>query len=31
MAQLKTADLSWQLSFSGDQLDGFYADLSRTK
>jgi cyclase len=31
MAQLKTADLGWQLSFSGDQLDGFYAELSRTK
>jgi glyoxylase-like metal-dependent hydrolase (beta-lactamase superfamily II) len=31
MAQLKTGDLGWQLSFSGDQLDGFYADLSRTK
>lgn len=31
MAQLKTADLGWHMSFSGDQLDGFYADLSRTK
>lgn len=31
MAQLKTADLGWQLSFSGDQLDSFYADLSQTK
>jgi glyoxylase-like metal-dependent hydrolase (beta-lactamase superfamily II) len=31
MAQLKTSDLGWQLSFSGDQLDGFYAELSRTK
>jgi len=30
MAQLKTADLGWQLSFSGDQLDSFYAELSRT-
>jgi cyclase len=29
MAQLKTADLGWQLSFSGDQLDSFYAELSR--
>ena len=31
MAQLKTDDLGWQLSFTGDQLDSFYADLSRTK
>ena len=31
MAQLKTDDLGWQLSFTGDQLDGFYAELSRTK
>ncbi len=30
MAQLKTADLGWQLSFTGDQLDSFYAELSRT-
>jgi hypothetical protein len=30
MAQLKTTDLGWQLSFSGDQLDSFYAELSRT-
>jgi len=29
MAQLKTADLGWQLAFSGDQLDSFYAELSR--
>jgi cyclase len=29
MAQLKTADLGWQLTFSGDQLDSFYAELSR--
>lgn len=29
MAQLKTDDLGWQLSFTGEQLDGFYADLSR--
>jgi len=31
MAQLKTSDLGWQFSFTGDQLDGFYAELSRTK
>jgi cyclase len=31
MAQLRTDDLGWQLSFTGDQLDSFYADLSRTK
>ncbi len=30
MAQLKTADLGWQLSFTPDQLDSFYAELSRT-
>jgi hypothetical protein len=28
MVQLKTDDLGWQLSFTGDQLDGFSADLS---
>jgi cyclase len=31
MARLKTADPGWQLNYTGDQLDGFYADLSRTK
>lgn len=31
MAQLKTDDLGWRLSFTGGQLDGFYAELSRTK
>jgi cyclase len=31
MAQLKTTDLGWQLSFTGDELDSFYADLSQTK
>ena len=31
MAQLKTEDLGWQLSFTGDQLDSFYADLAKTK
>ncbi|MFZ0311781.1 MAG: hypothetical protein WAL85_03655 [Candidatus Korobacteraceae bacterium] len=30
MAQLKAGDLGWQLSFTGDQLDRFYAELSRT-
>ena len=31
MAQLKTDDLGWQLSFTGPQLDSFYADLAKTK
>jgi glyoxylase-like metal-dependent hydrolase (beta-lactamase superfamily II) len=31
MAQLKTDDLGWQLSFTGDQLDRFYAELSGMK
>ncbi len=31
MAQLKTGDLGWQLSFSADQVDRFYAELSETK
>ena len=31
MAQLKTDDLGWQFSFTGDQLDSFYTELSRTK
>jgi len=31
MAQLKTDDLGWQLNLTGDQLDGFYAELSRAK
>ncbi len=31
MARLKTTDLGWQLSFTGDQLDSFYTELSRTK
>lgn len=31
MAQLKTDDLGWQLNFTGDRLDGFYAELSRAK
>ena len=31
MAQLKTDDLGWHLSFTGEQLDSFYAELSETK
>jgi len=31
MAQLKTDDLGWRLSFSVDPLDRFYAELSQTK
>jgi glyoxylase-like metal-dependent hydrolase (beta-lactamase superfamily II) len=31
MAQLKTDDIGWQLNFTGDQLDRFYAELSRAK
>jgi hypothetical protein len=31
MAELKTEDLGWHLSFTGDQLDSFYADLAETK
>jgi hypothetical protein len=31
MAQLKTDDLGWQFSFTGDQLDRFYSELSQTK
>jgi cyclase len=31
MAQLKTDDLGWRFSFTGDQLDRFYAELSQTK
>jgi cyclase len=31
MAQLKTDDLGWQLSFTPDQLDSFYAELAGTK
>jgi cyclase len=31
MAQLKTDDLGWRLSFSGDRLDHFYGELSRSK
>jgi cyclase len=31
MAQLKTDDLGWRFSFTGDQLDRFYNELSQTK
>jgi glyoxylase-like metal-dependent hydrolase (beta-lactamase superfamily II) len=30
MAQLDTDDLGWRFSFSGNRLDRFYAELSRT-
>jgi cyclase len=31
MAQLKTDDLGWRFSFTGEQLDRFYAELSQSK
>ena len=31
MAQLKTDDLGWRFSFTGEQLDRFYNELSQTK
>jgi glyoxylase-like metal-dependent hydrolase (beta-lactamase superfamily II) len=31
MAQLKTYDPGWSPGFTGDQLDGFYSELSRLK
>jgi 2-polyprenyl-6-methoxyphenol hydroxylase-like FAD-dependent oxidoreductase len=31
MAKLKTDDLGWKLSFTPDQVDGFYTELSQTK
>ena len=31
MARLKTDDLGWRFNFTGDPLDHFYAELSRTK
>jgi len=31
MAQLKTDDLGWRFSFTGDRLDRFYNELSHTK
>jgi glyoxylase-like metal-dependent hydrolase (beta-lactamase superfamily II) len=31
MAQLKMDDLGWHLNFTGEQLDGFYAELSGAK
>jgi len=30
MSQLKTDDLGWKLNFTPAQIDGFYAELSRT-
>jgi hypothetical protein len=29
MAQLKTDDLGWRFDFTKEQVDGFYAELSR--
>ena len=31
MSQLKTDDLGWRFSFTGDQLNRFYAELSQAK
>jgi glyoxylase-like metal-dependent hydrolase (beta-lactamase superfamily II) len=31
MAELKADDLGWRFSLTGDALDHFYAELSRTK
>ena len=31
MAKLKTDDLGWRLSFTGERLDHLYSELSRTK
>ena len=31
MAQLKADDLGWRLDFTGEQLDGFYAELSQAR
>jgi len=31
MSQLKTDDLGWKLNFSQEQIDGFYAELSRAR
>jgi hypothetical protein len=31
MAALKTDDLGWRLSFTGDRLDHFYTELARSK
>jgi len=31
MSQLKTDDLGWRFSLTGDQLDRFYSELSQTK
>jgi hypothetical protein len=29
MTRLETNDFGWRLTFTGAQLDGFYAELSR--
>lgn len=29
MAQLKTDDLGWQSNLTGNQLDSFYAELTK--
>jgi cyclase len=31
MTQLKTADLGWRFTYTGDRLDRLYAELSRTR
>ena len=31
MAQLKTDDLGWRFSFTGDQPESSHAELSQTK
>ena len=31
VAQLKADDLGWRLDFTGEQLDGFYAELSQAR
>ena len=31
MSQMKTDDMGWNLNLSGEQLDGFYAELAHTK
>jgi len=31
MAQLKTDDLGWRLNLTGDRLDMFYDELSKSK
>jgi hypothetical protein len=31
LVQLNTSDLGWRFSFTGERLDHFYAELSRSK